>query len=58
MNTQDYPEITSSRWCYNIYNEITSGRTAVENSTGKITNVYSKAVRALITVALKELDGV
>ena len=44
-NTQDYPEITS-------------GRTTVENSPAKIISVYSKAVRTLITVALKKLNSV
>jgi len=55
MNTQDYPELSSSRpkmlpypelasdrSCYNIYPEITSGRTAVENSPVQIFSVNSK----------------
>jgi len=55
MNTQDYPELISSkprmlpypepasdRSCYYIYPEITSGRTAVENSPVQILSVYSK----------------
>jgi len=42
MNTQDYPELSSSRSRYNICPEITSGSTAVENSLAQIIMVYSK----------------
>ena len=54
-DTQDYPELSSSRprmlpyselgsgrSCYNIYPKIISGRTALENSPVQIFNVYSK----------------
>jgi len=37
-----YPELASDRSCYNIYLEITSGRIAVENSPIQILSVYSK----------------
>jgi len=36
-----YPELASDKSCYNIYPEITSGRTAVVNSPVQIFSVYS-----------------
>jgi len=36
-----YPELASDRSCYNVYPEIISGSTAVENSPVQILSVYS-----------------